>query len=264
MVNQKTSSIVYFWSVLFLQILAYWQAFHWYIKRVEFAPEEAASLLIIIGLLVFLAFEQLEKTKQHYHFSLWPLIIILIIYIALYPLLPSLFKAGLAIISLLLTLYLFTFGNNPPLAFWGMILLSLPVVPSLQFILGYPARLISASLTVPILQINGFAVSQQGTYLIFQEKMLQFDAPCSGVTMLWASLLLTFIYAFIQRFNFWQLSLALIICTLFTLIGNVFRASSLFLLEFYSDAQWQHEAVGVMAFILMAYFLILTLNILKK
>jgi hypothetical protein len=78
-----------------------------------------------------------------------------------------------------------------PVAFWGLIALALPVLPSLQFTLGYPMRVISATLAVGLLQAQGLMVARQGTFLLWRDEMVQFDAPCSGVSMLWASLLLT-------------------------------------------------------------------------
>ena len=45
--------------------------------------------------------------------------------------------------------------ERPPLAFWGLVALSLPVLPSLQFVLGYPMRIVSATLTVGLLQPAG-------------------------------------------------------------------------------------------------------------
>src|ERR1700738_5023470 len=69
--------------------------------------------------------------------------------------------------------------------------LALPVLPSLQFTLGYPMRIISAALAVPLLRAHGLDVARQGTFLLWRDEMIQFDAPCSGVNMLWAGLLLT-------------------------------------------------------------------------
>ena len=104
--------------------------------------------------------------------------------------LPPLMRAAIAIAATLFCLHLAAFRERPPFAFWGLVALALPVLPSLQFTLGYPMRIVSAALAVALLQAHGLAVARQGTFLVWRDEMVQFDAPCSGVNMLWAGLLL--------------------------------------------------------------------------
>jgi hypothetical protein len=140
--------------------------------------------------LAFLGYSAAQSLRQHkgyFEFSLWPVAVMLVVYGLSFLLpIPSIIRTAIALVTVSMVIYGLFFGKHPPLSFWPLIVISLPVVPSLQFYLGYPARYISASLTVPLLQMQGLAVTQSGTNLVWQNQMLQFDAPCSGVTMLWA------------------------------------------------------------------------------
>ena len=218
----------------------------------------------MLGIVVCLAVFSIAANKRVLRFSLRLPIALMLLYGASFLLpIPPIIRAAIASLSVFHTLHYSAFGHRPPVAYWGMILCSLPIVPSLQFYLGYPARLISASLTVPLLRMNGLAVHREGTYLVWQEQMVQFDAPCSGITMLWAGTLLTFALAYLRNFNGVKTLQALGVCGVFILLGNILRAGSLFYLEtgmLLSPAPWWHEGVGIIIFIGTAFALLTTLN----
>jgi exosortase/archaeosortase family protein len=157
-------------------------------------------------------------------------------------------------------------GRAPPPALWGVSLLALPVLPSLQFFLGYPLRLIGAALTALLLQANGLAVARQGVDLVWRDEVLQFDAPCSGVNMLWAGLLLTLAIAWLNGSGAVRLAAALVLSLAMSLLFNVLRAASLFYLEsgLLAGAGWWHEAIGVIAFALAAAATVLAANALER
>jgi len=249
--------------VVLLQLIAYWQAWQWYYARVSYSLEESVGLFIVILLLGSMMYISFRANNGLRRFSLWPIALLLIIYGITSTLTPPIVHSAIAITSVLLTFYLAAVGARPPVAFWGMALLTLPVVPTLQFYIGYPARVVSAALTVPLLQLNGLSVVREGTYLRWQNELLQFDAPCSGVTMLWAGLFLTLVISFFHRFTLPQTLAALIVGGILVLCGNVLRASSLFYLEtglFSPSEPWWHMGVGVTTFLMTAYFIVIILN----
>jgi len=256
-----------FVGITLLQLLAYWDAWQWYLTRLWFSPQEGIGFAATVGILCLMAGYSYRQHKKIHRVPPLPIIVLLLTYSLSYLFAPALVRTAIAVTSVLLTIYLAFFTRRPPIAFWGMVLLSLPVVPSLQFYLGYPARLMSAEITVPLLQMNGLSVIREGTYLVWNNKMLQFDAPCSGVTMLWAGLFFTFVIAFFLRFDIKKMIIALFLTAVIVLIGNVLRASSLFYLEvglFPSSAVWWHQGVGVVVFIMTAFtlmFLLLRLNL---
>ncbi len=158
----------------------------------------------------------------------------------------------MAIALSLFCLHCAAFRTHPPVTLWGLVALALPVVPSLQFTLGYPMRIVSAALAVGLLQMHGIGVTRQGTFLLWRGEMVQFDAPCSGVNMLWAGLLLTLAGCVLFRPGPVKDALGVVLSLLLTLAANVLRAASLFYLETgfvaHSPAWW-HEGVGVAAFV---------------
>src|SRR5262249_8945245 len=122
---------------------------------------------------------------------LMPVAVLLMAYALSFFALPPIARAAIAIAPTLFCLHVAAFTEPPPVGFWGLVALGLPVRPSLQFTLGYPMRVVCAALSVGLLQAHGLAVERQGTFLVWRGEMIQFDAPCSGVNMLWAGLLLT-------------------------------------------------------------------------
>jgi exosortase/archaeosortase family protein len=85
--------------------------------------------------------------------------------------------------------------------------------------------------------------------------MLQFDAPCSGVNMLWAALLLTLMGCVLLRFGMLKVAAAVALATVLSIGCNVLRASSLFYIEAglvpHAPAWW-HDGIGIAAFSLSA------------
>jgi len=263
-VRLNTKNLIWLFSVSSMPIVGYWHSWQWYFTRVNSSPEEAIGLLGIFLFMFFWAGQTMSRNKLMHKFSLWPIALLLVIYSLSFLLpIPSIIRAAVAFLTLFIIIYWASFGCHPPTSFWLLVLISLPVVPSLQFYLGYPARYISASLTVPLLQLNGVSVSQNGTYLLWQDQTLQFDAPCSGVTMLWAGLLVTLFISLIYRFSFFKTSMAIVVASIFVLLGNVLRASSLFYLETGTislEQPWLHEGVGVSAFLLVVAAIVMTLS----
>jgi len=179
--------------------------------------------------------------------------ILLAVYAASYAVLPPIGRAAIAIAATLYCCHLAAFRERPPVAFWGLAALALPVVPSLQFMLGYPMRIVSAALSVGLLQLHGLTVERQGTFLVWRGEMIQFDAPCSGVNMLWAGLLLTLMGCVLFRFGTLKVTVAVALSLVLAIACNVLRAASLFYVEAGLVPQapaWWHEGIGIAAFML--------------
>jgi exosortase/archaeosortase family protein len=183
------------------------------------------------------------------------LAILLALYAASYMFLPPIGRSAIAISTTLFCLHTIAFGERPHAAFWGLAALAMPVLPSLQFMLGYPMRIVSAALSVGVLQAQGLAVARQGTFVVWRDEMIQFDAPCSGVNMLWAGMLLTFMGCVLLRLHLMKVVLAVGSTLLLAIVCNALRASSLFYVEAGLIAQvpaWWHEGIGIASFIVSA------------
>jgi exosortase/archaeosortase family protein len=230
---------------------ATWDAWRWYVARVSASPEEAVSLAATAIFLVVLGMARLPRPAPPRPFVLAQAAILLGIYASSYALLPAILRAAWAIAATLYAFHLALFKERPPVAFWGLIALALPVVPSLQFLLGYPMRVVSATLAVGLLQAQGLAVARQGTFLIWHGEMVDFDAPCSGVNMLWAGLLLTLMGCMLFRLGAIKVAVAIALSVALSIASNALRAASLFYVEaglFAEAPDWWHDGIGLVAF----------------
>ena len=239
--------------VTVLVMAATWDAWRWYVQRVWESPEEAASLALTVAFLGALGVTR--RSKEAMRLPLLPVALLLAAFAASYGMLPPIARAAIAIAATLFCGHLAAFKERPPIAFWGLVALALPVVPSLQFVLGYPMRLVCAALSVGLLQAHGLAVERQGTFLSWRDELIQFDAPCSGVNMLWAGLLLTLMGCVLFRFNVLKIMIAVALSLVLAIACNVLRATSLFYVEagLLPHAQaWWHEGIGIAAFTVSA------------
>jgi exosortase/archaeosortase family protein len=173
----------------------------------------------------------------------------LIVMLALYGLsivfLPKLISAALALITLALGLRPILQSRFNP-GHWLLLLLSLPIVASLNFYLGYPLRLMVAQMAVSLLSINGFPVTAEGTSLLWHNQLIEIDAPCSGIKMLWAALYMAAVQLSLRKWEsmnstrsalsrqhvqLWQTALYLTLAIAAAIFANTLRVTSLFYLE---------------------------------
>jgi exosortase/archaeosortase family protein len=241
-------------AVTLLVLAATWDVWRWYARRVAAAPEEAAALAAAVLLLLALAAKHLARERRLHALPLVPITALLAAYAASFALAPPILRMAIAVSAVLFCGHTAVIGRAPPPALWGINLLALPVLPSLQFFLGYPLRLVGSALTALLLQANGLAVMRQGVDLVWRDEVMQFDAPCSGVNMFWAGLLLTLAIAWLNGSGAARLAAAVALSLAMSLLFNVLRATSLFYLEsgLIVGAVWWHEAIGVIAFALAA------------
>jgi exosortase/archaeosortase family protein len=132
----------------------------------------------------------------------------------------------------------------------SLLSLALPWVATLQFVLGYPLRVIVAMGAEAVLRLLGLTVTREGTDLWYQGVAVGVDAPCSGIRMLW---FLLFAAGFLAaRFRLrWGLAISLhVIAGSLALLANGVRATVLFFPEsgLVEWPHWTHEATGVLVF----------------
>jgi exosortase/archaeosortase family protein len=174
-----------------------------------------------------------------------PLIVMLALYGLSIVFLPKLISAALALITLALGLRPMLQSRFNP-GHWLLLLLSLPIVASLNFYLGYPLRLMVAQMAVSLLSINGFPVTAEGTSLLWHSQLIEIDAPCSGIKMLWAALYMAAVQLSLRKWEsmnsthsalsrqhvqLWQTALYLTLAIAAAIFANTLRVTSLFYLE---------------------------------
>jgi len=223
-----------------------WPVWIWYGQRVGDQSDEPLGIVALITLIYLLARQQAKKTDKQNAQSSEPdtkattsspeklIPISLTAMVALYGsslvLAPKLISATLALIAIGICLHrLLNCRLNS--GHWSLLLLSLPLVASLNFYLGYPLRLVVAQCAVSLLSINGFPVSAEGTSLLWHNQLIEIDAPCSGIKMLWAALYLAAVQLSLRKSSLTQALLYLIFAATAAVLANVLRVTSLFYLE---------------------------------
>jgi len=235
-----------------LVIAATWDSWRWYVRRIAAAPEDVLTLVVALVVLAIAGARQKQRGPAG-PLPLATLALLLAGYAASHGVMPPIVRAGLAAGVVLFCLHLTLFRRQPPAALWGLAALALPILPSLHFMLDYPLRLACAALAVGLLRAHGLAVEQQGTLLVWHGATVEFDAPCSGVNMLWAGLLFTLMGCSLLELGAARTAAAVAIAVMVVVAGNVLRSVSLFYFEagvVVAVPAWCHQGIGLAAFVL--------------
>ena len=244
------------------QLVAFWPVWRWYAARVGGQGEEAWGLLALACAAYFAwrgehgssaPAPRLPAPAQ----SLLLPALLLLVYAASYALLPPLLRAAVAVTALGCTASVLRFGRRFQPGLLGLLYLSLPLIPSLQFYGGYPLRAFVAGAVAPLLRLGGYAVVREGTCLNWAGRLVWVDAPCSGVRMLWVGLFMACALACVYRLRPFGTVLALAAALAAIVSGNVLRAAALFYVEagIVEAPSWAHDYVGVVAFGAVAVFI---------
>ena len=241
-------------AALFVMPLLLWDA--WRLLAGRFGDGLSATPLCLIGLTMAVPALRRIRAGEAEPVPLAPLSLILALYVG--ATFMGLTLAALAVavvgVTLLCRRIAGSFLPWAPLA--GLALLALPVLPSLDFFLAYPMRLVGAALAAALLRLNGLAVGVDGVALNWNGSLLLFDAACSGIRMLWASLFLVSGLGLAAGFRPGAYARALAIALAMAVVGNAVRAASLFYVEngFFQPLRGPvaHEAVGILSFLLLA------------
>lgn len=114
---------------------------------------------------------------------------------------------------------------------WGLFMLSLPIMATMQFYLGYPMRYFVATIASAVLNICGYAVTVVGVTLHWESYIISVDAPCSGLKMVYSGALTVCILCFINKFNHFKILLFSMIAFIIIVMSNIARILALFLVE---------------------------------
>jgi len=238
--------------ILALQLVAFWEVWHWYVTRAVYSWDQPWGVVALVAAILFLILSR--KPLPQNERALWLPAVLILFYAATYFVLPPLARAMIAFTSVAVTASLLRFGKAFHAGLFGLVYLSLPTIPTLQFFGGYPLRIVVARLTAPILRLAGFAVVAEGTCLNWSGQLIWIDAPCSGIKMLWVGLFLTFVVLCFHELPLRKVLLLMPLVGIVIMVANVFRAVALFYVEarVLDFPAGSHEYAGVIAFVLEA------------
>ena len=245
---------------LLAAVAACWHGWRELAARIDGVPD----LLPLSLVLAVLCLPLMTRRERLRPVPAVPLAVLLCLYSLAVVTAPPIFCIAPAALAVFYCQHAASHEGLPRSSFVGLVLLALPILPTLEFYTAYPVRLAAIEATAGLLRMNGVAVGVEGLALRFDSSLIQFDAPCSGVRMLWTCWFLASALAHLYGFAWWRYVLALFVASLFAVAGNILRATSLFYLETdllqFGPWPWLHEAVGLAAFVMTALLLFLALR----
>jgi exosortase/archaeosortase family protein len=162
--------------------------------------------------------------------------------------LPDLVAAAIAMLAL--GVFVIHAPRRPAAAIIVLLLLTLPIIASLQFYLGYPLRLMVAHASAQLLSIAGWQAEASGASILHEGVTVLIDAPCAGIGMLWLGSYAAAVLSYLTRASARRTLLNGIVAALLVLLANIVRNTLLFFPEA-GLVGWPaaaHEAIGLAAF----------------
>lgn len=244
-----------------LLVLAFWPVWQWYLLRYIDQSDEPLgiiALLTAIGIAAFSTHRSGWLSARRSQFGLIAGILLCGLYVATFNVAPQAVHALIALLALAFICHGLIANSALNSGTWSLVILSMPIVATLNFYLGYPLRLLSTTAAAFMLKLSGFAIEQRATELIWGSHVVEVDAPCSGVKMLWFSAYIAAALCAYYGISFRKTLIALTAALISAVLANMVRVTSLFMLDTTSIAvpplieEILHQGVGVVAFALCA------------
>ena len=241
--------------IVFCQLLAFWPTLRWYATRTADPSTGAWGLVALAtaGCFLYRARPATAGPAPWYGFGA-----ITLLYAGLQGRVPPLVSAIVAVMAVAWSISTLRLGRHLHPGFAGLLLLALPVVPTIQFFLGYPLRVLTAEGSAWFLRAFRVAVEREGTLLRWAGELVVIDAPCSGVHMLWTGMFLAAAIACFHELR-WLPAVAFAAWAgLLILTANVVRTGLLFLVEtnLWPSFTGLHSGIGVAVFAVMTFLLV--------
>jgi exosortase len=231
----------------------FWPVWRWYFQRLNDGSDEPWAIAALVAA-VFMSWPARGFRLDARDPLLAIAAVLTLMYAVLAPVAPPLVRAIPAMAALACCWVSVTGSRHRLPAIVGLLLLSIPVISSLQFYAGYPLRIVTAAGATEMLNLFGFEVARVGTSMSVDGRTVLVDAPCSGVRMLWTGSVLCCVLAAIRDARWRSTVTALLLVVPVVLFVNGVRAALLFLLETRTTPppSVAHSLVGVATFVLAA------------
>ncbi len=231
-------------------VLGFWPVWRWYAVRMTDGSDDPLGLIALLTAVWFLprcGWREILPRR-----ALLVVAAVLAAHVIGFAYAPPLVRGGLAVAALACVL-----PRDPtrsPLPRFALLLLSLPVIASLQFYLGFPLRAATAWCAAQLLGAGGYVVSAHGTVLAWAGEEVLVDAPCSGIRMLWTASYLSATLATFHRLPNLRVAQLAQLTAATVFLANLARTIMLFFLEtgLWMNPPWAHEAAGLALFLVAA------------
>jgi exosortase/archaeosortase family protein len=168
---------------------------------------------------------------------------------ALTVIVPPIFAAAVAMLALA-AFITSALPRRPGAPIVALLLLSLPVIASLQFYLGYPLRLATAHAAAPLLAVAGIEARAAGAALLWNGRTILVDPPCAGIGMLWVGSWAAALASYLNDATARRSLANGCVAAVAVFIANVLRNVLLFVPEagLVPQRDWLHGGIGLAAF----------------
>ena len=234
--------------IILLQLISFWPVWRWYLQRISDGSDEPWGILALVTVVIIVLMRGRMSMPDVSALSFAA--IVAGSYALVYSFLPPLARGMLAMFALTLILSPTFFGKKLQFGVLGLMMISLPIIASIQFYGGFPVRFITALVSAQIISLTGYEVIAQGTLLHWMGELVVVDAPCAGIKMLWAGLYFNFSLAARQNLDLVATWVGTSLTLFSVFVANVLRASLLFFTEtgIVQAPALAHQAIGLLSF----------------
>ena len=236
------------WWLLGLLLAALWPHGVWLARRLTDGSDEPWGLLALATVLVVVLRARRELVTPTRAALLAGGALAVLAALATF-VVPPIFAAGAAMLSLAAFLAS-ALPQRPAAPMATLLLLSLPVIASLQFYLGYPLRLATAHAAAPLLALAGVDAQASGAALLWQGRTILVDPPCAGIGMLWVGSWAAALLSYLNDASARRTLANGCVAAAAVFVANVLRNALLFFPEagLVPAPAWLHPAIGLAAF----------------
>jgi len=238
------------WFWLLLVVTSLWPVWHWSAARLSDGSDDPLGIIALVALLISVWRERRNLSVMLRPFWLAAGLCLAALAVTGATAMPPLLRAMIAVIAVLAVLMALRAPRQPISAWAGLGILSLPLISSLQFFIGYPLRVITAEVSAFILRTGGLEVIRDGSALLVNGQLVMVDAPCSGIQMGWVAYFTACITASWLRLPDRRFLRRMAGVGLIVLAGNVIRNTLLVIKEsnIVPLPAWTHDAIGLLVF----------------
>lgn len=252
MFNNRLSMTACLWLCLISQLLALWPQGQWIAARMQDGSDQPFGVIAVLSLAALLITQQSAWQAPKTRFLLMAVVLQLAACGA-WLMLPPLLSSLLAVLAISMLIAAFLPQNSPYLPIFGLAVLSLPLLSSLQFYAGFPLRVITAQCSAWILQLWGNQVERIGTNLQINGQLVMVDAPCSGVQLAWMVYFFACVIALYRQIADKHFLRCWPLLGVLVLLGNIIRNTCLVVLETrpqgLSDSL--HQSIGLVILVMV-------------
>jgi len=233
--------------------LAFWPLIVWFFQRLSDGGDEPYGLAVLCVLSLLIVSDKKHAQTQVGQGMQIAAGVSFALYILSIFWLPPMLRCVPAILCLS-----FYFGWYRQAGWIALLFLSLPVVTSLQFYLGYPLRIISSETTRWLVWPFVNEIFREGTNLTAYGKVVGVDAPCSGIRILWVGLVFSSVLTSMLGMSWPKAIVFNLFSVVLLLFANSVRAALLFAPEsgFIEISDTAHESIGLVCYLGVVVILI--------